>query len=261
MSQIESLPIKGLRVSPLNVRKRVGDLADLQASIKSMGLLQPIIVREAKGNGFEVVVGQRRFLACKALGWDSIPAVKRELTDREALILSLSENVQVDSLDPIERARGIEELVRDFEREMPHTKALEEASKVVGKEARTVHDWLRLLMTTEAVQRMVQEKKIGIETGARLASLPKERQKDVAEVIYEERLPESQAVKAIEFASRRPELRSRQAIKTFLRETEEYSVTISLPGSLYQALSQLAQAKKLTIQEIIRRAVRKYLRL
>lgn len=260
MSQIEPTAIKELKVSPLNVRKQVGDLGDLQASIKSVGLLQPIVVREVKGR-LEVVVGQRRFLACKALGWDTIPAIKRKLTDREALILSLSENVQVDSLNPIERARGTEELIKDFEKEMPRTKAVEEASRVVGKEARTVYDWLRLLETTEAVQRMVQEKKLGIETGARLASIPKQRQESVAKAIYEEKLPESQAAKAIEYAGRRPELPPKQAVETFLREMEEYSVTISFSGPIYKALSKLAQTNKLTIQEIIRRAVRKYLKL
>ena len=260
MSQIEHTSIKELKVSPLNVRKRVGDLGDLQASIKSVGLLQPIVVREVKGKP-EVVVGQRRFLACKALGWDTIPAVKRKLTDREALILSLSENIQVDSLNPIERARATEELIKDLEKEMPRTKAVEEASRVVGKQARTVYDWLRLLETTEAVQRMVQEKKLGIETGARLASLPKERQEGIARAIYEEKLPELQAAKAIEYAGREPKLPARQAVRTFLREMDEYSVTISFSGPIYKALSKLAQANKLTIQEIIRRAVRKYVRL
>jgi len=62
-TKIESLPLSELTVSPLNVRKHVGDLTDLQNSIGSMGLLQPIIVRPSKV-GLEVVVGQRRFLAC-----------------------------------------------------------------------------------------------------------------------------------------------------------------------------------------------------
>jgi len=260
MSQVVTLPIKELKVSPLNVRKQVGDPTDLKASITAVGLLQPIIVREAKGR-LEVVVGQRRFLACKALGWDTIPAIKRELTDRDALILSLSENVQVDSLDPIERARGVEELIKDFEKEIPRSKAIEEASRVVGKEARTVYDWLRVLETAEAVQRMVREKMISIETAARVASLPKGRQEDVVKAVYEERLPESQAVKAIEYVGRRPDLPARRAVKTFLKEMEEYSVTISFPGPVYRVLSKLAQTKKLTIQEIIRRAVGKYLRL
>jgi len=70
-SKIELLPLNDLSVSPLNVRKHVGDLTDLQNSIASMGLLQPIIVRPSKGK-LEVVVGQRRFLACKGLGWKKV---------------------------------------------------------------------------------------------------------------------------------------------------------------------------------------------
>ena len=102
--QIDSVPLEELVVSPFNVRKSVGDLTDLQRSIQSMGLLQPIIIRSVKEK-LEVVVGQRRFLACKSLGWKTIPAVKREMTDREALILSLTENVQIDSLDPYRQSR------------------------------------------------------------------------------------------------------------------------------------------------------------
>mgnify|MGYP001062550495 CR=1 FL=1 len=260
MSQVESVPIKELRVSPFNVRKRVGDLEDLQASIKSMGLLQPIIVREVEER-LEVVVGQRRFLACKGLGWNAIPAIRRRLSDREALILSLTENVQMDSIDPVDRAEGTEKLVKDLEKEIPRTKAVDMVATTLGKASSTIYDWLRLLETTEAVKRMVQERKIEIEVGARLASIPKERQAEVAKVIHEESLPRPQAIKAIEYVSRQPKLPTKEAIKTFLRETEEYSVTVSLPGSLYKALSEFAQAKKLTVQEIIRRAIRKFLGL
>jgi len=258
MSQVEAVPIKELRVSPFNVRKRVGEVDDLKSSIKSIGLLQPIVVRDVKGK-LEVVIGQRRFLACKALNWDTIPAVRRELSDREALVLSLTENVQMDSLDPIDRAEGTEKLIKDLEKEMPRTKAVDIAATTLGKGSSTIYDWLRLLETTEAVKRMVQEKRMEIEIGARLASLPKQQQTEVARVIQEESLPRSQAAKVIEYVGRQPKLPAREAIKTFLRETEEYSVTVSLPGSLYRALSEFARAKKLTVQEIIRRAIRKFL--
>jgi len=258
--EIESIPIRQLRVSPLNVRKRVGALGDLRASIKSMGLLQPIVVREAEGR-LEVVVGQRRFLSCKALGWDTIPAIRRKLSNREALILSLTENVQMDSLDPIDRAEGTDRLIKDLAKEMPRTKAVDTVAATLGKGPSTIYDWLRLLETTEAVRRMVQEKRIETEVGARLASLPKGQQAEVAKVIDEESLSRPQAIKAIEYVSRRPKASSKTAIKTFLRETEEYSITVSLPGSLYKVLSEFAQTKKLTIQEIIRRAIRRFLGL
>lgn len=258
--QIEPIPIGKLIISPFNVRKQIGDLSDLKASIKSMGLLQPIIVRQAEDK-WEVVVGQRRFTACKELGWSTIPALKRKLTDREALILSLTENVQMDSIDAIDRAEGTRKLIEDLEREMPRTNAMEEAARILGKGVSTIYDWLRLLQTTEAVKRMVQEKKIDVEVGARLASLPEEKQPEVAKMIYEEHLPRAQAVKALEYARRQPELPPIEAVKAFLEETEEYSISVSFPGLLYSALSEFAQEKKLTIQEVIRRAVKKYLGL
>ena len=138
---------------------------------------------------------------------------------------------------------------------------MEVTATMLGKGVSTIYDWLRLLETTEAVRRMVQERKIEVEIGARLASLPKRKQPEVAKVIYEEHLPRSEAVKAIDYVRKQPELPSREAVKTFLATTEEYSVTVSLPGSLYDALSEFAQEKRLTIQEVIRRAVRKYLGL
>lgn len=260
--QIESVPIKDLTVSPFNVRKQVSDITDLKESIKSMGLLQPIIVRPVEGK-LEVVVGQRRFLACKELGWDTIPAVKHKLTDREALILSLTENVQIDSIDPIDRADGTKRLVEDLAREMPRTKAIEETANFVGKKPATVYDWLRLLETSEGVRAMIRERKIDTKVGARLASLPIEAQEEVAEIIHEEYLPRARAVKVIEQVREKlreaPKLRPREIVMETIEEVEEYSVTVSFPGSLYKTLSTFAQAKKLTIQEIIRRAVKKYL--
>ncbi len=92
--QIQLLHINDLVVSPFNVRKQAGDLTDLKNSIKVKGLLQPILVRPTK-KGYEVVVGQRRFLACKELEWKRIPAFCRKMTDREALAISLSDVLDV----------------------------------------------------------------------------------------------------------------------------------------------------------------------
>jgi len=261
---IESLPLNTLTVSPLNVRKHVGDLTDLQNSIDSMGLLQPIIVRPSKGK-FEVVVGQRRFLACRGLGWTTISAVKRDMTDREALVLSLTENVQTDSIDPIDRAEGAKRLIEDLERDMPRIESVEWVAKHLGKSSRTIYDWLRLLETTEGVRAMIREKKIDTRIGARLASLPQKAQEEVAEIIHEEYLPRPSAERVIERVGEKlreqPELKPREVIREAIEEAEEYSVTVSLPGSLYKALSEFAQDKRLTIQEILRRAVKKYLNL
>lgn len=264
LTQVEPLPLNKLTVSPLNVRKHIGDLADLENSIDSLGLLQPIIVRSSKGK-LEVVVGQRRFLACKALGWTTIPAVKRDMTDREALVLSLTENVQTDSIDPIDRAQAAKRLVEDLERKMSRTQSVEWVARHLGKGSATIYDWLRLLGTTEGVRAMIREKKIDASVGARLASLPEKAQEEVARIIHEEYLPRPSAMKVIgrvrEKLREQPTLKPRELIKEALEEAEEYSVTVSFPGLLYKTLFEVAQEKKLTIQEVIRRAVKKYLNL
>jgi len=262
--KVDYLSLEELVVSPFNVRKSVGDLTDLQSSIQSMGLLQPIIVRLAKGK-LEVVVGQRRFLACKGLGWKAIPAIKRDMTDREALILSLTENVQIDSIDPMDRAEGAKRVITDLEVEMPRTQAVEWVAKQLGKSSSTIYDWTRLLETSEGVKKMIREKKINVRVGARLASLPKQAQEEVAETIHEEYLPQQRAMKVIEQVreklTEKPMLKPKEIVKEAIQEIEEYSVTVSFPGSLYKTLSDFAQEKKLTVQEVIRRAARKYLNL
>jgi len=264
---IEQIPVEKLTVSPLNVRKQVGSLEELKDSIKSMGLLQPILVRPTK-EGLEVVVGQRRFLACKSLGWKTIPAIIKDMTDREALILSLTENIQIDSIDPIDRANGVKRLIENLEQEMPRTQAIEWVAHNLGKVTNTIYDWLALLRTSEGVQAMIRERKIATEVGARLATLPEKTQEKVAEVIHEEYIPQRRAVKIIEEIREKVKQETlfepreiKEIVKETIEELEEYSVTVSFAGSLYKALSMEAQRKKTTIQEIVRRAVKEYLRL
>jgi len=258
--KVQLVSLNELIVSPFNVRRTVGDLTDLKSSIKSQGLLQPVIVRPVKDK-FEIVVGQRRFLACKELGWTHIPAIIKELSDRESLILSLTENVQQETLDPIERAEGIKILINDLKRDMSSMEATQRVAALLGKSERTIYDWLRVLETTEAVKLMVREKKLPIETAAKIASIPKEKQEEIAKFIVEEKLSPSEASKIIKVIRERPFEPMVKVTKEILEEIEEYSVTVSFPGSLYSALIEFAQARRLTVQEIIRRAVKKYLGL
>lgn len=138
-SEIELIPVEKLTISPFNVRKRVSDTTELQRSIASMGLLQPIIVRPVEDR-FEVVVGQRRFLACKGLGWETIPAVKQEMADTEALILFVTDSVQIDSIGPIDGAEGTKRLITDLEAEMSRMQPVEWVAKQLGKSSSTVYE-------------------------------------------------------------------------------------------------------------------------
>ena len=258
--RIELIPLNSLSISPFNVRKNLGDLTDLRNSIKSQGLLQPVIVRPVNGR-FEIVIGQRRFSACKELGWTHILAVVKELTDRESLILSLTENVQQETLDPIERGEGIKVLIDDLKKDMPSMEAAQRVAALLGKSERTIYDWLRVLETTEAVRVLVRQKQLPVETAARIASIPKDKQEEMAKFIVEERLSPSEAAKVIKFVREKPLEPMRTAATMVLEEIEEYTVTVSFPGSLYSALVEFAQVRGLTVQESVRRAVRKYLEL
>jgi len=256
--KIELIPLDSLVISPFNVRKTVGDLTDLKSSIKSQGLLQPVIVRPVDGR-FEIVVGQRRFLACKELGWTHIPAIVRELTDREALILSLMENIQQETLDPVERAEAVKALIEDLKKDMSSMEAVQRVAGILGKSSRTIYDWLRILETTEAVRVMVRKKELPIEVAAKIAAVPEHKQEEIAKFIVEEKLSPSEASKIIKVVRQKPLEPVTKVAKKVLEEIEEYSVTVSFPGTLYSALIEFAQARRLTVQEVIRRAVKKYL--
>ena len=258
--KVELIPIDRLSISLLNVRKSIGDLTDLKSSIKSQGLLQPIIVRP-KNKGYEVVVGQRRFLACKELGWKEIPAIVRDLSDREALIFSLTENIQQDTLDPIERAEGVQALINDLKKDFSPIEAVEKAAKLLGKNPSTIYDWLRILGTTEAVKAMVRRKELPVRVAAKIATVPKEKQEELAKYIVEEKVTSSQAAKIIKSVRVKPSEPIRKVVAEVLEETEEYTVTVSFPGTIYTALVDFAKTKKITVQEVIRRAVKQYLRI
>jgi len=259
---IERIPINSLVVSALNVRRQVGDVTELAASIRAIGLLQPIVIRPAVTGGFEVVAGRRRLEACRQLGWETIPAIRRDLSDREALILSLSENIQQDTLDPIERAEGVQRLIDDLSQEMPRAQAIEVAARWIGKGVNTLYTWLALLRTTEAVRTMVQERKVETKVAARLASLPPERQETVARAIAQEDLSRKDALRVVSYMEQHPDMPPQQAVAAFRSELlQEYSLTIALPGELYIPLARRAEEERCSIQELIRRCVRAYLGL
>src|SRR2546423_2055875 len=90
------------------------ELVELEASIKTNGLLQPITVRSQPGGGWELVAGERRLRAATRLGWTEIPAVVREFDDRAMLTLALVENLQRTDLNPLEEAEGYQRLIDEF---------------------------------------------------------------------------------------------------------------------------------------------------
>lgn len=148
--QIRRIAIDAIAPSPYQPRMRVdeGALQELAASIKESGLLQPIVVRP-RGEGFELVTGERRWRAGRLLGWTDIPAIVRELTDEEAAALAMIENLQREDLSAVEEAEGYRKLLERFN----WTQG--ELARRVGKSQSTIANKLRLLRLPEPVQERV----------------------------------------------------------------------------------------------------------
>jgi ParB family chromosome partitioning protein len=142
------LAIDDIRPNPYQPRRDVDPTAleELKASILKAGLLQPVVVRGAGGDGgYELIAGERRLRACQALGWERIPAVKRDVDDRTVLTLALIENLQRDDLSPVDEARGYERLIAEF------SLTQQEVADAVGRDRSTVANALRLLKLPAAV--------------------------------------------------------------------------------------------------------------
>jgi ParB family chromosome partitioning protein len=124
-----------------------GALADLAASIKEQGVLQPVLVRlGAGGQGYELVAGERRLRASKLAGREDIPAMVRDVTDEQSLALALIENLQRENLNALEEAKGLDQLLSAF------GLSQEALAQKVGKSRSAVANSLRLLQLPDKIQ-------------------------------------------------------------------------------------------------------------
>ena len=169
---LQHIRLSEIRPNPYQPRKefKLDELSELQASLRTSGLLQPITVRPAAhGTGFELIAGERRFRAASSLGWTEIPAVVRTIDDKTLLTLALIENLQRSDLNPLEEAEGYKRLVDEFA--LSHT----QVGEVVGKDRSTVANLLRLLQLPAAVRRLLGEGSIALGHARALLGLADER--------------------------------------------------------------------------------------
>lgn len=167
-SRITLLPLELIRPGAAQMR-RVFDsdaLDDLAESIRSSGLIQPIVVRSA-GSGYELLAGERRWRAAQRAGMHEIQAIVRDdIDDQEAVVLGLIENLQRESLTPIETAYGLKELSQRLA--LTHAQAAEK----IGKSRVYVTNFLRLLNLCAAVQDDVNGGRLSMGHARALATLP-----------------------------------------------------------------------------------------
>ncbi|MGA8049111.1 MAG: ParB/RepB/Spo0J family partition protein [Burkholderiales bacterium] len=150
---LATLPVGRIRPGKYQPRTKMDQeaLAELAASIKSQGLMQPLLVRRVEHDRFELIAGERRWRAAQMAGLEEVPALVRDVPDEAALAMSLIENIQRENLNPMEEASGLQRLVDEFK--MTH----EQAADAVGRSRSATTNLLRLLKLTKPVQAMVME--------------------------------------------------------------------------------------------------------
>ena len=166
-----------------NPRKSFADaeLTELADSIRSRGLLQPIIARlDRERGGYEIVAGERRWRAAQRIGLHDVPVIVRDLSDQEVAEFALIENVQRTDLNPIEEATGYSELIEKF----GYTQ--EEVAEVIGKSRSHLANTLRLLRLPESVRALLQEGQLT--AGHARALIGREDAEALARRIVEEEL-------------------------------------------------------------------------
>ena len=144
---IQDIPVGDIVPNPQQPRKdfEINALSELAASLRQSGVIQPVLVRRA-GQGYQLIVGERRWRAAKLAGLEKIPAVIREATDAESLELALIENLLREDLNPIEQAEAYQKLLAQF------AWTQEELAERVGKDRSSIANCLRLLKLPESIQ-------------------------------------------------------------------------------------------------------------
>ena len=169
---LSELPVETLYRSAHQPRRRINEegIEELAASIEAQGLLEPIIVRPRTGGGYEIVAGERRWRAAQRAGLDTVPALVRELDDRQAIAIALIENIQRENLNPLEEATALKRLLAEYD--MTH----EQIADAVGRSRTAVSNLLRLLNLAPGVREMIDSGELEMGHARALLALPIDEQ-------------------------------------------------------------------------------------
>lgn len=157
-------------------------LNELANSITSQGIIQPLVVRQISQKKYEIIAGERRWRAAKIAGLKEVPVIVRKINDQIALAIGLIENIQRESLTPLEEAKALQQLIEDFQ--MTH----EKVSHVVGRSRSSVSNLIRLLQLEEGVKQFLSKGKIEMGHARALLSLQEKQQLETAHQVVKKSL-------------------------------------------------------------------------
>ena len=223
-----TLSLDQIKVNPYQPRTRFSETAlkELESSIKSLGLIQPITVRETDQGHYELVSGERRYRASKNIGLESIPAYIRSANDQELLEMALVENIQRQDLDPIEIALTYQRLLEVV------SLSITERGDRLGKDRTTVTNYLRLLKLDPLIQSGMRDGFISMGHGRSLINVD-----NVSDqlAIYEEILDKKLSVRQTEErvkALKEGDLKKAKSVKTSPNKDAALSRFLELPVML-----------------------------
>ena len=175
-SALREVAIDALRPGRYQPRSQIAQegLAELAESIKSQGVMQPILARTVAGGGLEIVAGERRWRAARMAGLATVPALVKEIPDQHALAAALIENIQREDLNPLEEAQGIQRLIQEFG--LTH----QAVAETLGRSRVAVTNLVRLLELAPPVRELLAEGRIDMGHARALLALTVERQIELA---------------------------------------------------------------------------------
>jgi ParB family chromosome partitioning protein len=228
------LPVGQIQAGKYQPRTRMddGSLAELAASIKSQGIMQPVLVRpidiSSSGARYEIIAGERRFRAAQLAGLDDIPVLVREVDDQNAAAMALIENIQREDLNPLEEAQGIARLISEFS--FTH----EQAAQAVGRSRSAVSNLLRLVNLAQPVQTMLMAGDIDMGHARALLAVDAASQIALANQVIAKRLSVRETEKMVARAleeQNAPPVAARQKEKSgdIVRLEEELSDRLATP--------------------------------
>jgi ParB family chromosome partitioning protein len=225
-----SLAIAQLQAGKYQPRTRMdeGALNELAASIKTQGIMQPVLVRPVDGGRYEIIAGERRFRAAQLAGLEEIPVLVREVDDQAAAAMALIENIQREDLNPLEEAQGIARLISDFD--FTH----EQAATAVGRSRSAVSNLLRLVNLAQPVQTMLMAGDIDMGHARALLSVDNASQIALASHVVAKRLSVRETEKLVaraldEQASSSTQPRQKEKSGDIVRLEEELSDKLATP--------------------------------
>lgn len=218
---IQEIAVNQIDANPNQPRKAFNEetLKKLEQSIKKYGVVQPVIVRKKDNGNYELIAGERRLRAAKNAQLEKIPVVIKEYNNRESAEIALIENLQREDLNPIEEGKAYESIIKKYDLTQ------EEMSQIAGKSRSYITNTLRLLTFPDAIQKLLQSKKLTTGQARPLLALKTvAEQLKLAKKIVEEGLSARQVEKMLGEKTT-PKPKKEVQISTYLRAMEEEIIT------------------------------------